>query len=84
MQTKQRWEYHANYCTSTILLQVVSMVATPSAPSGTSSTPFTQDEFNSVVQKTYGRYPLTIVRGSGCLLYDSNGKVWCHVSRILC
>ena len=30
--------------------------------------------FDSSVQKTYGRYPLTIVRGEGCTLYDEDGK----------
>ncbi|KAJ1449863.1 N-acetylornithine aminotransferase [Pelagophyceae sp. CCMP2097] len=28
------------------------------------------DGFNSVVQKTYNRYPVTIDRGVGCVLYD--------------
>lgn len=59
--------------------QVTSMVASP--PVGTSSSaPVTQDEFNAVVQSTYGRYPLTIVRGDGCKLFDSNGKVSMHPS----
>lgn len=35
-----------------------------------------QDQFNAFVQNTYGRYPLTIIRGDGCKLYDSDGKVW--------
>lgn len=52
------------------------MVSTPPKPTGTASAPLTQDQFDAYVQSTYGRYPLTIVRGDGCKLYDSNGKVW--------
>lgn len=55
------------------------MVSTSPQPSSDSSTtasaPFSQDQFNAYVQSTYGRYPLTIVRGEGCTLFDSNGKV---------
>lgn len=53
------------------------MVSTPPTPSttSTSSAPLTQDQFNAYVQNTYGRYPLTIVRGEGCKLFDSDGKV---------
>lgn len=54
--------------------QVPSMVASPPTPVSASSAPITQDEFNAVVQNTYGRYPLTIARGDGCKLYDSDGK----------
>lgn len=55
----------------------VSMTTTPSTqPEGskTASVPLTQDQFNAYVQSTYGRYPLTIVRGDGCKLFDSDGK----------
>ncbi|CAB1114234.1 unnamed protein product [Ectocarpus sp. CCAP 1310/34] len=56
--------------------QALSMVSTPPTPStaSTSSAPLTQDQFNTYVQNTYGRYPLTIVRGEGCKLFDSDGK----------
>jgi acetylornithine aminotransferase len=30
--------------------------------------------FDERVQKTYGRYPLTITHGKGCRLYDNNNK----------
>lgn len=30
--------------------------------------------FETYVQKTYGRYPLTITRGQGCMLYDEDDK----------
>lgn len=32
--------------------------------------------FETFVQKTYGRYPLTITHGKGCKLYDENGKAY--------
>jgi acetylornithine/N-succinyldiaminopimelate aminotransferase len=32
--------------------------------------------FDKYVQKTYGRYPLTIVKGEGCTLTDSTGKTY--------
>lgn len=32
--------------------------------------------FEEYVQKTYGRYPLTIVSGDGCTLTDSDGKTY--------
>lgn len=66
------------FCRS-VMRQAVSMVSTSPKPSSESSTtasaPLSQDEFNAYVQSTYGRYPLTIVRGEGCKLFDSNGKV---------
>jgi len=33
-----------------------------------------RETFDAVVQKTYGRYPLTITRGKGCMLYDASGN----------
>ncbi len=70
-------------------LQGLSMVSTPPTPTtdtaasgsapATASAPLSQDQFNAYVQSTYGRYPLTIVRGEGCKLFDSNGKVCGHV-----
>lgn len=32
------------------------------------------DLFENKVQKTYGRYPLTITHGKGCELFDASGK----------
>ncbi|CAN0243642.1 unnamed protein product, partial [Phaeothamnion confervicola] len=40
----------------------------------TSAAPTTAEQFANYVQKTYGRYPLTMVRGKGCKLYDADGK----------
>ena len=33
-----------------------------------------RDEFDDVVMKTYGRYPITMVKGRGVKLWDSTGK----------
>lgn len=34
-----------------------------------------REQFDSVVQFTYGRYPVTINRGSGCYLYDDGADI---------
>eukprot|EP00611_Tribonema_gayanum_P011540 TRINITY_DN217_c1_g1_i1.p2 TRINITY_DN217_c1_g1~~TRINITY_DN217_c1_g1_i1.p2 ORF type:complete len:481 (+),score=195.25 TRINITY_DN217_c1_g1_i1:53-1495(+) len=52
----------------------LAMVATPEAPQVSSAAPLTMDEYSKYVQTTYGRYPLTIVRGKGCHLVDKDGK----------
>lgn len=36
----------------------------------------TSDLFEDNVQKTYGRYPITIVSGKGCTLEDDTGKTY--------
>jgi acetylornithine aminotransferase len=38
------------------------------------STGFDRDTFNTYVMNTYGRFPITIERGKGCKLWDSEGK----------
>ncbi|NCO75978.1 MAG: aspartate aminotransferase family protein [Cyanobacteria bacterium] len=35
---------------------------------------FSQDTFNTYVMNTYGRFPITIEKGEGCKLWDTNGK----------
>ena len=55
-------------------VQTKLAMVTTSAPN-TGTAPLTHDQFNAFVQNTYGRYPLTIVRGDGCKLFDSDGKV---------
>ncbi|NES98975.1 MAG: aspartate aminotransferase family protein [Sphaerospermopsis sp. SIO1G1] len=39
-----------------------------------SSQPFDADNFNQVVMTTYGRFPLALERGSGCRVWDTQGK----------
>ena len=36
--------------------------------------PFDRDSFNSYVMNTYGRFPIAIAKGLGCLLWDTSGK----------
>ncbi|CAM9233816.1 unnamed protein product [Chrysoparadoxa australica] len=52
---------------------ILSAVESPSSPVSQSA-PMSAEEFESVVQRTYGRYPLTIVGGKGCRLTDSGGN----------
>jgi acetylornithine/N-succinyldiaminopimelate aminotransferase len=51
------------------LIQQLFMSSEP-----TESTPFSSDEFNSNVMTTYGRFPLALVKGQGCLVWDDQGK----------
>lgn len=37
-------------------------------------TGFQQDDFNQYVMNTYGRFPIAITKGKGCLLWDTEGK----------
>jgi acetylornithine/N-succinyldiaminopimelate aminotransferase len=40
------------------------------------SAPFNTTEFDEYVMSTYGRFPLTLVRGEGCRVWDDQGKVY--------
>jgi acetylornithine/N-succinyldiaminopimelate aminotransferase len=37
---------------------------------------FSQDEFNSHVMTTYGRFNLALVKGEGCNVWDNHGKAY--------
>ncbi|MGB6297731.1 MAG: aspartate aminotransferase family protein [Rivularia sp. (in: cyanobacteria)] len=39
-----------------------------------SSTPFNKESFDEVVMSTYGRFPVALDKGSGCRLWDTEGK----------
>ncbi|MEM9450086.1 MAG: aspartate aminotransferase family protein [Cyanobacteria bacterium P01_E01_bin.6] len=39
-----------------------------------STSPYCTDDFDRVVMGTYGRFPITLVRGQGCRVWDDNGK----------
>jgi acetylornithine/N-succinyldiaminopimelate aminotransferase len=39
-----------------------------------SSSQFDRDRFDQSVMQTYGRFPIAIAKGSGCRLWDTNGK----------
>jgi len=45
--------------------------------------PFDPDSFNSYVMNTYGRFPIAIAKGLGCLLWDTSGKHTLILSREL-
>ena len=36
--------------------------------------PFNQDQFNSHVMTTYGRFNLALAKGEGCTVWDTDGK----------
>ncbi|TAE56338.1 MAG: aspartate aminotransferase family protein [Nostocales cyanobacterium] len=46
----------------------------PPEANSKSSQPFDADNFNEVVMSTYGRFPLALERGSGCRVWDTQGK----------
>ncbi|ACK73504.1 acetylornithine and succinylornithine aminotransferase [Gloeothece citriformis PCC 7424] len=49
----------------------------PSVTSNSSDTPtrpFNQDQFDTYVMNTYGRFPIAIEKGQGCRLWDTQGK----------
>lgn len=45
-----------------------------SSPLAAPSTPFSPAEFDEYVMSTYGRFPLTLDRGSGCRVWDVEGR----------
>ena len=55
----------------------------PRASTVATEAPLDRDAFDAVVQSTYGRYPVTIVRGRRCELEDDRGangimvSFWC-------
>lgn len=40
------------------------------------ATPFSPADFDRVVMTTYGRFPITLERGAGCRVWDTEGKVY--------
>ena len=53
------------------LLENLSVV--PESASA-STTPFNQDQFNTHVMNTYGRFPIALERGEGCRVWDTQGR----------
>lgn len=53
-----------------------ALLQTPStfASSNYSGSPFTTEEFDEYVMKTYARYPITLERGEGCRVWDTEGR----------
>jgi acetylornithine/N-succinyldiaminopimelate aminotransferase len=52
----------------------VEQATTPSDSGFVASTPFDVDNFNQVVMSTYGRFPIALERGEGCIVWDTEGK----------
>jgi acetylornithine aminotransferase len=52
------------------LLQTPSTFTSPSYPAA----PFTTEEFDEYVMKTYVRYPITLAKGAGCRVWDTDGR----------
>ncbi len=44
------------------------------SPEKSAETPFDQQEFDRQVMTTYGRFDLALVKGSGCQVWDDQGK----------
>jgi acetylornithine/N-succinyldiaminopimelate aminotransferase len=44
------------------------------SPERAEDTPFSKEEFDQQVMTTYGRFDLTLVKGSGCQVWDDKGK----------
>jgi len=44
------------------------------SPESTASRSFNQEDFNTYVMNTYGRFPIAIAKGEGCRLWDTTGK----------
>lgn len=52
------------------LLQTPSTFTSPSYP----AVPFTTEAFDEYVMKTYVRYPITLAKGAGCRVWDTDGR----------
>ena len=46
----------------------------PFTPVEPSAQPFSTEEFDEYVMKTYARYPITLERGEGCRVWDTAGR----------
>ncbi len=69
---------HVSISPSGLRSVAVGGTSGPAAPS--KETRFCRDEFDSFVQNTYARYPMTVDRGKGCRLYDDTGKEYLDFS----
>lgn len=51
-----------------------TLLDNPSESISTASSSFNQEDFNTYVMNTYGRFPIAIEKGQGCRLWDTQGK----------
>jgi acetylornithine aminotransferase len=47
-----------------------TLLQSPTSP----TTSYSPEAFDQVVMKTYGRFPISLVRGNGCRVWDAEGK----------
>ena len=55
-------------------MSVQTLIPSPSFTSTESSSPFDTGLFDEYVMATYGRFPLTLVRGEGCRVWDDRNQ----------
>ena len=58
-------------------MSLETLVPNPSSPdesASAASRPFDPTEFDASVMSTYGRFPLALERGSGCRVWDTQGR----------
>ncbi len=58
----------------TLVSHSVASASTSTAPSESAGVSFDADRFDRVVMSTYGRFPLALKRGSGCRIWDTEGR----------
>ncbi|MBD2489327.1 aspartate aminotransferase family protein [Aulosira sp. FACHB-615] len=56
------------------LQTLVEEASIPPASGSVSSIPFDSDSFNEAVMSTYGRFPLALEKGTGCRVWDTQGR----------
>ncbi len=54
----------------------VEQTTTPPELNSVPSYPFDVDSFNQAVMSTYSRFPLALVQGDGCRVWDSQGRLY--------
>ncbi len=58
-------------------MSIETLVENPAIPAESTpgmSSPFSPEEFDDCVMATYGRFPLALERGEGCLVWDTQGR----------
>ena len=55
-------------------MSVQTLIPSPGFASTVSSSPFDTERFDEYVMTTYGRFPLTLVRGEGCRVWDDRNQ----------
>ena len=58
----------------TLVSSPVDSAISGTVASGSVATPFDADRFDRAVMSTYGRFPLALKRGSGCRIWDTEGR----------